>query len=88
MLYMVIEHFKDRNARPIYERFKEKGRMLPPDLKYLGSWTEANFDRCFQLMECDDPSLFDEWTSQWADLMDFEILPVMTGAEASAKALG
>ena len=85
---MVIEHFKNRNARPIYERFQQKGRMLPSELKYQGSWTESNFDRCFQLMECDDPSQFEKWTTHWADLIDFEIVPVMIGSEAIEKALG
>lgn len=90
MLYIVIEHFKNRsNAKAVYERFKQKGRMLPSGLKYVDSWTESqNFERCFQLMECDDSSIFEEWTVNWQDLIDFEILPVMTGAEAAEKILG
>lgn len=89
MLYMVIEHFKNRSyARAVYERFNKKGRMLPPGLKYVSSWTESkNFERCFQLMEGDDPSLFEEWTANWRDLIDFEILPVVTGAEAAKSVL-
>jgi len=86
MLYMVIERFKNRDARAVYERYHEKGRMMPDGLKYVGSWTESNFDRCFQLMESEDPSLFQLWTANWSDLVDFEIVPVMTGAEASSAA--
>ena len=55
MLFMEIERFKNRDARAVYSRFREQGRMLPDGLKYVDSWVEANFDRCFQLMECDDP---------------------------------
>jgi len=61
--------------------------MQPEGLRYVGSWIETNFDRCFQVMECEDPSLFESWTTHWKDLMDFEIVPVMTSAEASSKAL-
>jgi len=87
MLYMVIERFKGRSGRAVYERFREHGRMAPEGLRYVSSWIETNFDRCFQIMECDDPSLFSQWTGHWADLMDFEIVPLMTSADASARAL-
>ena len=83
MLFMVIERFKNRDAKAVYGRYHEKGRMTPDGLRYVGSWTETNFDHCFQLMECDDPSLFEEWMAHWRDLVEFEILPVMTGAEAA-----
>jgi len=77
MLFMVIERFKNRNALAVYRRFREQGRMMPDGLKYVGSWIEANFDRCFQLMECDDPRMFQQWVIQWYDLIDFEIIPVV-----------
>ena len=84
MLYMVIEHFKDRDAIAVYRRFRESGRMMPDGLNYVDSWIEPNYDRCFQLMECDDPSLFGQWTANWDDLMDFEIVPVATSVETRA----
>jgi hypothetical protein len=87
MLFLVIEHFKNRDPKPIYQRARERGRMLPEGLTYVSSWVEENFDRCFQLMECDDPRLFAEWTAQWADLADFEIVHVVTSAEASEAVL-
>jgi len=74
---MVIEKFKNRNARAIYRRSREQGRMLPDGLRYVDSWVESNFDRCFQLMECDDPRLFQQWVIQWQDIIDFEITPVV-----------
>jgi Protein of unknown function (DUF3303) len=82
MLFMVIEHFKNRDARSVYERFTEKGRMMPDGLKYVDSWVETNHDRCFQLMETDDEALFDAWIAQWDDLMDFEVIPVQTSQQA------
>ena len=84
---MVIERYKNRDARSVYLRFKEKGRMMPDGLQYVGSWVEDNFDRCFQLMECEDPALFQQWTSHWEDLADFEIIHVVSSAEAADAAL-
>ena len=84
MLFMVIERFKNRDAAPVYKRFREYGRLAPQGLKYIDSWVETNFDRCFQLMECDDAELFHEWIAHWKDLVDFEVVEVITSQEASA----
>ena len=81
MLFMVIERFRNRDAVAVYRRFQEQGRMAPEGLRYLGSWVEANFDRCFQLMESDDPRLFQEWIVRWGDLADFELVPVVPSKE-------
>jgi hypothetical protein len=81
MLFMVVERFRNRDAAAIYRRLNEQGRMMPEGLKYVGSWIEANFDRCFQLMECDDPRLFQQWIVRWHDLMEFEIVPVAPSQE-------
>jgi hypothetical protein len=81
MLFMVIEKFKNKDALAVYRRFRERGRMMPDGLKYVGSWIEANFDRCFQLMECDDPRLFQQWVIRWHDLMEFEIVPVVSSKD-------
>ena len=82
MLFMVIERFKNRDAVAVYRRFRERGRMMPEGLKYIESWTEAYFERCFQLMECDDPHLFQQWTVQWQDLVEFEVVAVLSSKEA------
>jgi len=81
MLFMVIEHFKNRDAQAVYRRVQERGRMLPDGLKYVGSWVEANFDRCFQLMECDDAGLFQKWILNGNDLIEFDIVPVVPSKE-------
>ena len=83
MLFMVIERFKNRDPAPVYERYREKGRMMPDGLSYIDSWVEPGFARCFQLMECDDPGLLQQWTSNWQDLVDFEIVPVVTSKDAA-----
>jgi hypothetical protein len=82
MLFMVIERYKNRDAKAVYLRAKEQGRSLPEGLRYLGSWVEDNFERCFQLMECEDPRLFQQWTDHWEDLVTFEIVHVVSSAEA------
>ena len=81
MLFMVIERFKNRDALAIYRRFKEQGRLMPEGLRYVESWIEANFDRCFQLMECDDPLLLQQWIIRWQDLIEFEIVAVAGSKE-------
>ena len=80
---MVIERFRNQDAKAVYRRFQEKGRMSPVGLTYVGSWIEANFDRCFQLMECDDVRLLQEWVTSWSDLADFEIVPVVPSKDTS-----
>jgi Domain of unknown function (DUF3303) len=82
MLYMVIERFKNREAIPVYRRFREKGRMTPQALNYVESWVETNFDRCFQLMECDDARLLEEWAANWKVLVEFEFVPVHPSKQA------
>jgi len=67
MLFMVIERFKNRDPRPIYRRMRESGRMMPEGLNYVASSVEENFDRGFEVMEYDDPKLFEQWTSKWSD---------------------
>ena len=78
MQFMVIERFRNRDAKAVYRRFRDQGRMAPDGLKYVGSWIEVNFDRCFQIMECDDGRLLQEWVANWGDLVDFEIVPVVS----------
>ena len=88
MLYMVIERYLD-GPGPVYQRAAESGRMLPDGLAYVSSWVAAqDMGRCFQLMETDDPALLRTWTERWSDLVAFEIVPVVTSAEAAARASG
>jgi hypothetical protein len=88
MLFMVVEDFRDRDRKAIYRRFREKGRMMPEGLNYVGSWVAADMSRCFQLMETDDAVLFQRWVAEWYDLGECEIVPVTAGkdtAEALAR---
>ena len=84
MLFMVIEHFRPGQAPAIYRRFRERGRMAPNGVRYVASWVDLGFQRCFQVMEADDERLLREWTANWDDLIDIEVIPVLTFADAAA----
>lgn len=83
---MVIERYVE-GPDLVYARFEERGRMLPPGLEYVDSWIDAQgLDRCFQLMETDEPALLDEWIARWSDIVEFEVVPVIDSGEAAARA--
>jgi hypothetical protein len=84
-LYMVIESFKNGDPAPIYERFAERGRMMPEGLRYVSSWIDERLHRCYQLMETDDPKLFDQWIANWNDIVDFEVCRVIGSDEAARR---
>lgn len=88
MLYMVIEHFRDGNARPVYERFPARGRLAADGLHYVSSWVTNDLTRCYQVMECDDRRLLDDWIAAWCDRVQFEVYPVITSAEANRQVMG
>ncbi|HKQ59827.1 MAG TPA: DUF3303 family protein [Candidatus Polarisedimenticolaceae bacterium] len=85
MLYMVIERFKQGDAVPVYRRFRQHGRMAPAGLVYVSSWVDEKLERCYQLMETDDPALLERWMANWGDLVEFEVHPVITSAEAAER---
>ena len=87
MVFMVIERFKHGDATPVYRRFRERGRLTPEGLTYIGSWVTADLTTCFQVMETSDRTLLDDWIGRWQDLVDFEIFPVISSAEAAAAVL-
>lgn len=82
MLYMVIERFKNQDATPVYERLRDQGRMTPEGLEYVSGWVDTKLERCFQIMETSDPKLMTEWTAHWSDIVDFEVVAVMSSADA------
>ena len=84
---MVIENFRPGKVGAIYRRLQDSGRHMPAGLKYVGSWITDDLKRCYQVMECEDQSLLDDWISNWADLMDFEVIPVIGSEEARNRAL-
>jgi hypothetical protein len=86
MQFMVIEHFSG-GARPVYERFGERGRLMPDGLEYVASWVTADLRRAFQVMECDDVTLLQRWVANWEDIAEFEIFPVAAGGGGVAAAV-
>lgn len=82
MLYMIIESFKNQDAVPVYRRFRDHGRLAPDGLKYVSSWVTMDLVTCYQLMECEDRELLEQWMTRWNDLVDFEVLPVITSSQA------
>lgn len=85
MLYMIIEHFRGDDPRPVYERFRQRGRLAPEGLRYVTSWVTSDLTRCYQVMECDERRFLDEWIAAWSDLVEFDVLPVITSADAAAR---
>lgn len=86
-LYMVIEHF-NQGAGPVYQRFRERGRMTPEGVTYIGSWVDTTLARCYQVMQADDRTQLDAWIANWSDLVEFEVHEVMSSADAAARVLG
>jgi len=84
-LYMVVEHFKNGDPVPVYQRFRDRGRLAPEGLVYVSSWVDTKLERCYQVMETADPALLNQWLDHWRDLVDFEVYPVITSAEAAAR---
>jgi hypothetical protein len=84
MTYMVVEHFRGGDAVAVYRRFRDRGRLAPEGLKYVASWVTDDLRRCFQIMECENRQLLTDWTARWEDLVEFEVIPVLTSAEALA----
>jgi hypothetical protein len=85
LLFLVIERFRDADPLPVYRRFRDRGRLAPEGVRYHASWVTQDLGRCYQVMECEDRALLELWMQAWQDLVDFEVLPVLTSAEAQAR---
>jgi hypothetical protein len=85
--YMIIEHFRNGDPVPVYSRFRAQGRLAPDGLRYIDSWVTDDLTRCYQLMECSDRALLDAWMAAWADLVAFEVYPVITSRDAADRVL-
>jgi len=83
MQFMVIERFRNQDARAVYRRLQERGRLMPDGLAFVSSWVEADLGRCFQVIECNDATLLQRWVAEWVDLIEFEIVPVVPGKVAA-----
>ena len=88
MLFMVIERFTPENLKRVGERFRKSGRMMPEDVVYHASWLEPDGSRCFQVMEAPSRERLQVWVDRWRDLMEVEILPVLTSADFWARRKG
>ena len=84
-LYMIVEHFKNKDAAAVYRRFRDKGRMAPEGLTYVSSWVDENLERSYQVMETDDRQSLELWMANWRDLVEFEVYPVITSQEAAER---
>ncbi len=85
MLYMIIERFHPGKVKELYKRFDEKGRMMPEGVHYINSWINEDVSICYQVMESESEEDLQEWISHWNDLADFEVIPVITSAQAKEK---
>jgi hypothetical protein len=85
MLFMIIERYANGDPRPVYHRFREKGRLAPEGLNYVNSWVTLDLKTCYQVMECEDRAPLDEWIGNWSDIVNFEVLPVLTSPEAASR---
>ena len=85
MIFMIVEHFVNGDPKPVYDRFRARGRLAPEGLRHVGSWVTPDLAKCYQVMECDDRALLDQWIAAWEDIVEFEIHPVITSAEAAAR---
>lgn len=84
-LYLIIERFKNADPRPVYQRFRERGRLAPERLTYINSWIDEPLTTCWQVMESPDRALLDQWIANWKDIVDFEVIPVITSKEAAER---
>ena len=84
-LYMVLEHFRNGDASPVYRRIRERGRLAPAGLNYISSWVTEDLSTCYQVMETADRALLDEWMHHWSDLVDFQVHPVLTSQQAAER---
>jgi hypothetical protein len=80
---MILEHFKNDDPVPVYRRFRDRGRLAPNGLQYISSWVDEKLERCFQIMETADPKLLDQWITNWSDIVEFEVFPVVSSREAT-----
>jgi len=85
MLFMIIERFKNRDPVPVYRRFRDRGRLAPEGVGYVSSWVDARMECCYQVMEAADRGLIDQWVANWSDIVNFEIVPVITSKEAAER---
>lgn len=84
MHFVIVERFRGGDPVPVYRRFRDRGRLAPEGVRYVNSWVSTDLTTCYQVMECEDRALLDEWLAHWSDIVEFEVIPAITSAEAAA----
>jgi hypothetical protein len=82
MLYMIVEHYRNRDPLPVYRRFREHGRLTPEGLHHVSSWVDDKMECCFQLMRTANRGLLEQWIESWEDIVEFQVYPVISSEEA------
>ena len=85
MQFVIVERFRGGDPVPVYRRFRDRGRMAPEGLRYVNSWVSEDLTCCYQVMECEDRALLDQWLANWSDIVEFEVIPAISSAEAAAR---
>ena len=85
VLFHVTETFRSGDPGPVYRRFRTSGRMIPEGVGYVASWVTDDLTRCFQVMEAESRDALDVWIERWADLIEFEVVPVITSDQAASR---
>jgi len=85
MLFVVIEHYRNGDPLPVYRRFRDRGRLMPDGVEYRGSWITEDLAHCYQVMECQQRAQLEQWMAHWNDLVDFEVIPVVTSRQAQER---
>jgi len=85
MQFVIVERFRGGDPVPVYRRFRDRGRLAPDGLRYVNSWVSEDLTCCYQVMECEDRALLDQWLANWSDIVDFEVIPAISSAEAAAR---
>ena len=85
MHYLVIERFRNRDPIPVYRRSQARGRLMPDGLSYVSSWITDDLSRCYQIMEAADPGLLEQWMARWSDLVEFEVIPVLSSQQVQER---
>ncbi len=84
MQFMVIETFL-HGPEPVYARLRDKGRLMPDGLTYVSSWVSRDRKTCYQIVECGEPKLLEQWMESWRDLVDFQVVEIVSSAEAARE---
>ena len=84
MHFVIVERFRGGDPVPVYRRFRDRGRLAPEGVRYVNSWVSTDLTTCYQVMECEDRGLLDQWLANWSDIVEFEVIPAITSAEAAA----